>query len=255
MPSFGEAVKREMLVVAAAIAALWLMLLVAVVLVARPSLEPEVVVEERNLEPARQVGFAPGESYRYLLVSEGSEIAVNISVTEGSTNGTPCLLVLRDENASGGARRLGACYSRLNGSVLRMFTTDGAVESELPPNFYAGDPVMVFYEPWMLAAEENWSGSLSVTARPKQGDVRLIQLGQTVVTEYVFVGRERVMGRDALVVNITVSRLAGNETMPVARRIVWVDEDRRVLLRELDETGGARAEKILVSAPFPLEKD
>lgn len=227
---------------------------IALFLLARPGGGVDVRIEGENVSSTSGPRFFPGEEYVYEMRFGGGGV-INSTVrveTVEEVRGTNCLRAVRNIS---GSPSLAACYFIANGSPA-YFSVLGKEQAELPPETYAAEPVMIFYEPWMLALNDGWSGSLNLTSRLSPGAVEVVRLERRNANSYRFLRRENFSGRAALVAEAISRELEisdGKERITgEIRRMAWVDEEKRVVLKEIYEAGGERMEKVLVSAPFRL---
>ena len=255
----GSFAKRYVLYAVAA-AVVLLLVLAAIFVLVKPAGGSIIAYESENMSPVSGPQFSVGENYTYELVVPGSTLNATLGVAgEDSVNGSRCLRVVRTfEGSVNGVAppRFAACYSAVNGSMEYFEAFNGTGWMRMQAGTYDSNPVMMFYEPWMLSLRDGWSGSFNVTGTLRPGAVEVVKFVQKDVSFYRFLRRENVSGRPALVaeaVSFDVSISGGKETFSnMLKRTVWVDEERRVMLKEIDEGGGETAEKVLVGAPFSL---
>ena len=246
---------RQYLYIALAILAIVAVVLIAIFLLVRPSGGLRVSIESENLSSSAGPRFASGEEYGYEL--RFSEAVVNASVgIDGIDGEAGCLRAVRNVSGMANASPLEACYSAMNGSAAYFSVLSNGEWKRMPPESYAGEPVMFFYEPWMLSLREGWSGALNVTTRLSPGAIEVVSMSHRGANSYRFLRRENYSGRAALVAEVVSQELeisdGGENVTSKTRRTVWVDEEKRVVLRETYETNGETVEKVLVRAPFRL---
>ncbi len=229
--------------------------LIAIFLLVRPSGGLQVSVESENLSSSAGPRFASGEEYGYKLRFGGA--AVNASVGIGGIDGEAgCLRAVRNISGLANASPLEACYSTANGSAAYFSVLSNGEWKRMPPETYAAEPVMIFYEPWMLSLREGWSGALNVTMKLSPGAIEVVRMEQRSANSYRFLRRENYSGRAALVAEAVSRELeisdGGENVTGETRRTVWVDEEKRVVLKDTYDSNGETVEEVLVRAPFRL---
>jgi len=189
------------------------------------------------------------------LLSQGDELAYEVAQGNASSG-----LTVRDlglDAAAGcemlrqeypGQQNITACYSE-NGTVA--YVLSGTVP--LAREEFAGVPVIHAFEPWMAGARVGWSGAMVVTRSLKPGLIQIMQLGESIETRYRCTGEENASGRRALRVESDILRNAGGGNLELlGRRIIWIDYEKRVVLKEESSAQGISETRVLVRAPFPL---
>jgi len=245
---------RELAATAVVLAAIAVIALAAAFFLTKPSGEMEVSIQSENITSASGPALAAGEEYAYELQIAGNSTEVTVKI-EGmdSAWGAGCVRAVRNVS---GMPALAACYFEANGSAAYFEIEHDGVWARMPPETYAADPVMIFYEPWMLSLRDGWSGSLNKTSRLPPGVVEVRSYASRQASYYRFLRRESYSGRPALVAEAVSRELeisGGVETViSETRRTVWVDEEKRVVLGETYEIGGVVAKKTLVRAPFRI---
>jgi hypothetical protein len=124
---------------------------------------------------------------------------------------------------------------------------------------FAGLPPIFAFEPWMIDAGEGWSGSITVSRTMRSGAIPGTSFQGAFETQYSCLGIENVSGRRALrVIAVTYaveSGAPGAQSVPVAVRTIWVDEEMRVTLKEDAGIPGMNSTFLLVRAPFLLQPE
>ena len=145
------------------------------------------------------------------------------------------------------------CYSVSNSSLIYVVLENNTISGGI---FAGGLPAIHAFEPWMVAAEKGWSGSTKVSRFTKPDLMPMLAFEETIETHYSCNETEIIFGRRALKVGIETFRQEGigeNKRISlVGRRTVWIDLEKRIMLKEEASTGNEIATYSLLSAPFPL---
>ncbi|VVC71984.1 Uncharacterised protein [uncultured archaeon] len=187
-----------------------------------------------------------GENYSYSVASGSA--AANVSVWSAGFDSPRNCYILHQESSE--SVIIDACYSKIDGNLT--FTAINGREVEAGAIAGLGT---VAFEPWMACAREGWTGQANSTRAVKPGVLEVLPVSETVEKKYSVNGTGEVFGRRALkVVEVTLlaSGPEGSRQETVTGiRTVWVDEEKKVLLKEEMGSGGAT----ITHAPFPLETE
>ena len=189
------------------------------------------------------------------LLSEGDELSYT---AEAGGNRTNITVVAKGRDVQKGCVLLeqryreyvtSVCYSEVNGSeayILMNGTPVGQGEFATLPAIHA-------FEPWMIGASVGWSGRVTMSANMGASGI----LGAFEVTyRCTWIGN--VSGRRALRVDSEIFAVRGSglgnamEKSAIGRRTVWVDLEKRVMLKEESSVWGINSSQLLSRAPFPL---
>lgn len=203
---------------ALAAAVIFVILLVLGAILFKPSLEQQKILwVEQSLNKTKQLSILPGEQYTYAYVFENSTMDMNISYA--IKGGGECIII-----------------DIINGTEQPMCINSKGNDKSMS-NLSLNAPFLNIFRPWMLALKDGWDWSV-------------LGKGMIVGTEYIFdeikltvVGKEQFKGRPSYKVKM-------NDTSSSKPVFLWVDDEKRILLREL----GPGYEVTLIKAPFSLEQ-
>ncbi|VVB58780.1 Uncharacterised protein [Candidatus Anstonella stagnisolia] len=173
----------------------------------------ETSVSEEPLAKVAQLSLAQGE-YAYSMDSNGTPVHVHYAVVQVPS--CAGYLIIGEDKSQ---LCIGKNGNAVGGMKSGMSTTqDGA--------FY-------LFSPWMLAVKEGWVWGINTTVTEKS-----LGINYTTRLEYAYVSMEKILGRDAYKISISVQgKPAG---------IAFIDAEKRVLLLQNSTFG----EIALSKAPF-----
>ena len=221
---------------AAVIAAVTILLFATVFILVMPRGGVGVIFSDENLSGGSP-RFAPGEEYVYeMRLPEGTFNATVRVDSLDAAGGAQCVRAVRSTPDVVGAPPMAACYFSDNGSLAYFAMQRNGTWERLPEGTYDSEPVMVFFEPWMLALREGWSGAYNATWSMPSGIVQVAKIERRSASSYRFLRAENYSGRLALVAEVVTRdiEMSGGREMTVmeTRRTVWVDDEKWVVLRE-----------------------
>jgi hypothetical protein len=189
-----------------------------------------------------------GDNLIYSVNVDGKEF--NVSVKAAGRDAVNNCSLLKQESAY--HANITGCYSEQNGSLVYAVVGGSIVSRDV---FAGGLPAIHAFEPWMAAAKVGWSGSARVSRSLKPGFIPMLSVGETIETHYWCNETENVFGRAALKVESVTFRRSGRQDGArslIGSRTIWVDVERRVMLKEEAHAGDETATYSILSAPFLL---
>lgn len=190
-----------------------------------------------------------GENYSYLV----GGAAQNFSATLYSSGLDVALNCYLFHQESGLNSSVDACFSRVDGKIARVSSRGAEISLES----LAGQPPLIGLEPWMACARPGWSGTENFSRSLKPGIIQVMPVSDVIENDYYYAATETALGRTAYRIEEKSYRVTGEgvsaQKMLVGGRTVWVDAEKKIMLKEeVPGAGGFAA--VLVSAPFQLNE-
>lgn len=184
--------------------ALVILLVVLSVYLVSPKLsETNLLFQE---EPLQKIPLAlkGGETYRYLFEANISDLPVNTSFTYWVVSLQNCTGVYIQEARNYTPVCLNSAGNDAGGSNVTL-----------------GNPFIYFFRPWMLAVHDSWEwAAIAYFPLPSKN-------APVSYADFTTLGKETVQGRSAYKVRGIFSSQGSEQEI-----IYWIDEEKRVLLRE-----------------------
>ncbi len=201
---------------AIASAVIFVILLIIGSILFKPPLDQQRIFwTEQPLNKTHPFSLLPGEQYTYSYLFSNNSMNLSYLIKGGGE-----CTVIQILNSSGPPSCINSKGNDKNMSNLSL-----------------ASPFLNIFRPWMLAITDNWHWSI-------------VGKGELVGTEYIFdeinlsvVGKENLKGRIAYKVKMSDS----TSSQPI---YLWVDDEKRILLREV----GPGYEVVLIKAPFSFEQ-
>ena len=178
----------------------------------QPSFSKKIEIWEGPLIKNSELMLVPGEVYVYTYSANNTKNNLTFIIRNG--NGCTFIQVKESVNATG--------------SCINKYGNDRSGN-----NVSLDPPYIIIFKPWMLAVSSDWQWNAKMLVNVGDNELILNNASFSANGDYPVFGRQ----------SYAVQILTNSEKVTV-----WVDKEKRVLLREK----GGDYEIDLVSAPFEL---